>query len=347
VGFTGEMVPGHQTSIKQLWNRLNSKYHFGFPVAFDSLLYNRLMIGAIGCPYIVLIDPNHLVRGVVSHIKEKDIDHILLNDFSTLDPIPRLKKVGSWKIPSEKIFVSEIISNWQEKPINVIIPVLASDTSRLQKLQLVGFPLEFLYRYAYTGQADWDNYGDSFYDKFLYHPILKLKDSTDFNRDKLYTYNFKLPNKITKLEMTNELKDVLYKTFGYNVAIEERMQPYWKVTVIDSFKNKLISRGGPFEYKENGKFLGFSAQNYPMSYLINQLWAHFQLHTIPGLSGLSAPGRPFVDETGLSNIDITVNAFMEDFEEVRKALLSQGIKIEEGQKMMKCIVISDAKPQDK
>jgi thiol-disulfide isomerase/thioredoxin len=81
VGYTGEKyskkrlqhVDGatDEVAIKKLYEQTRLKDGLNLVVAFDSLLFHRLDIGPT--PYIVIVDPNGIVRGITTKISAKDM----------------------------------------------------------------------------------------------------------------------------------------------------------------------------------------------------------------------------------------------------------------------------------
>jgi thiol-disulfide isomerase/thioredoxin len=79
VGYTGTQY--HQVTresdekkIKELYERVKSNAKFNLPSAFDSTLFHRFDIAP--CPYILIVDPEGIVRGITSRISFAQLDSI-------------------------------------------------------------------------------------------------------------------------------------------------------------------------------------------------------------------------------------------------------------------------------
>lgn len=79
VGYTGSQY--HQVTresdekkIKELYERVKSNVKFNLPSAFDSTLFHRFNIAP--CPYIIIVDPEGIVRGITSRVSYEQLDSI-------------------------------------------------------------------------------------------------------------------------------------------------------------------------------------------------------------------------------------------------------------------------------
>jgi hypothetical protein len=218
-------------------------------------------------------------------------------------------------------------------------PILPSDSATARKFQIVGVQLDYLYRFAYTGLPDWDYPSNPYYATMKFSPILNISDSSNFDRNKYYSFLFASNHKMARQDLMKLLQDDLAQGFGYKVRVEQRKVPYWSISLRDSsVSTSLKTKGGrPSLTEENGSIhLGFTANNLPMRSIVSMLYKYFQLHGGPGAHW------PFVDETGLTeNIDLTVNALLPNFDEFRSALKDNGIELTERDRLMPCIVIGD------
>ena len=106
--------------------------------------------------------------------------------------------------------------------------------------------------------------------------------------------------------------------------------PYWKVLIKnDEARKTLQSQGGEALISGSGA-TEIVLTNQSMERLVSIMWGLYQL------------GPPFIDETGIEgNIDITLEGVLTDFEDFKKALERNGLKLEKGKKTMKVIVIRD------
>jgi hypothetical protein len=106
------------------------------------------------------------------------------------------------------------------------------------------------------------------------------------------------------------------------------MMPYWKLVAMEGAGEKLRSKGKR-EFRGDG-YTSVTYNNEPVSQTIFMLWAKHQLEP------------PFIDETGIKfNIDLTIDGFLNDLNDVKKSLQKSGLDLTKGQKEMKVIVIRD------
>jgi uncharacterized protein (TIGR03435 family) len=204
-------------------------------------------------------------------------------------------------------------------------------------------PLYALYNFAYLGKWDWDS-GDTILNgKFLPKPILEIKDSSLFQFDYTvdagrgtYNYNLTIPApEVTKNNLMSIMQKDLKTVFKYEVSIENRKTPVWKLVARPGVIEKLKTNGNKKSATPGTHVAGFTLINWPSEILIAEL--SFYL-------GERYSGEVFVDETGLTgNIDFTIEADMTNLEDIRKQLQKQGLDLVKGEKEMKALVIRDAK----
>lgn len=85
VGYTGSRYTHRSDDkpIHELYGKLRERLHIDLPIAYDSLLFHRFDIGA--CPYIVIVDPKGIVRGITTQLNEQNIKDLLSNKIPDLD----------------------------------------------------------------------------------------------------------------------------------------------------------------------------------------------------------------------------------------------------------------------
>ena len=127
------------------------------------------------------------------------------------------------------------------------------------------------------------------------------------------------------------LQRELHNWFNYEIKLEIRKMPYWKLIASEKAKINLPTKVHKSFY-QGIPHVGFKAKNYPLKNLIVQLWANNQ----------GEP--PFIDETGIKgNIDISLDCVLTNLDDVKKALGKYGLNLIKGEKDMKVIVIRDSK----
>jgi thiol-disulfide isomerase/thioredoxin len=348
VGYNGTEV--HQdrkpSGIKTLFETLRKSGNLDLSIAYDSILYDKYEIGGVGCPYIIIIDPDGNVKYLTGHLKKEALSRLIAHQDFDLLPIQRLFGTGFSFKPHTRVLDSAIlfensISKWTPGSEGFQIrPYLPADTSTTDSFEILGMGLDYLYRFALTGYTDWDNPGSKYYSTFKFYPILGIKDSSDFDSDKKFSFEFKTNKKVTRREIMQILRQDLRSCFGYKAKIDTSLCPYWSLTLKDSItKSVLATKGGPTELKflNNSEFLGFNVVNVPFSIIITMLFANFQLHK----SGYGN-GVPFIDNTGIDkNIDISIQAVLSNFDEFKAALEKKGILLKLERAPMPSIVVSE------
>lgn len=203
---------------------------------------------------------------------------------------------------------------------------------------VAGADMARLYLLAYGSQEFvFPPYNDA-YEKWWYRPVLEgIQDTTAFGWDytpqaDLYTYYMKVRGDSVSLDKIQQLmQQELKRRFGYQVRVETREMPYWKLEASKESAALLATRGDSPLLAGNG-YTEFTMINQPMSKLVQFIWAKFQ------------DGAPFIDETGiLGNIDIKLEGVFMDWERLQQALKPYGLSLVKGTKKMNVVVINEEK----
>jgi thiol-disulfide isomerase/thioredoxin len=249
---------------------------------------------------------------------------------------------------------------------------------RQGKIQVLGETLRRLYYMAY-GDTLWNRppsmsppdsgiYPDTVefphqkrcYGKYWYRPILEVSDSSFFEADytsakNRFNYVLSIPLEETSSMLLREIMQRDLETcFGYEVTVEERMMPYWKLTVSSEAKAKLQTRTPGAAYRierdDNGTVHKTNAQ---VRDLIFQLEIKYGYSMRGNLVHHPDKQPPFIDATGITGkIDYSYDAdlmkrlirerkYMNNFEAYRKWLSQIGFNLERSYKKMKVVVIRD------
>lgn len=251
--------------------------------------------------------------------------------------------------------------------------------SKQGKIEVVGENLRRLYYMAY-GDTLWNapvmpnpktgEYNDPLkfenarrsYGKYWYRPLLELTDSTLFEADyrnpqNRFNYYLQVPPQLASSQYLQEVmrKDLkLY--FGYEVTIETRLMPCWKMTINDPVKLK------PKDTTEGYKVYHDEADNYyyrngEVRDLIFQLELAYGYTSWGNLVDHPELQAPFIDETGITQkIDYTFPAAYAKkilaireakgevpFELYREMLQVMGFELTKGYNAMKVVVIRGPK----
>lgn len=251
--------------------------------------------------------------------------------------------------------------------------------ARKNKIQVVGESLRRLYYMAY-GDTLWNyplmmnpangTYPDTIkwpsqrrsYGKFWYRPILEVKDSSLFESnyrapENRFNYFLKVPPHIgTAKRMQLKMQHDLFDYFGYDVAVEERMMPCWKLKVSEAAKKKLKTKKQDSVYRMYVDAEGNHRwENAEMRDIIFQLEIKYGYTPFGAL--IEHPGLqpPFIDDSGLNTkIDYYYPAeFVKkletqyaggknvSFEQFKDMLALQGIELVKSKTRMKVVVIRD------
>jgi hypothetical protein len=337
------MVATGNKENELLFDKYRDKMNFQIPVAFDTKFLNNFDID--GLPFIIIIDPKGIIRGVTYMVNSNDISDFLAGKSPQL---PRTysktqrseqKKKYDYKLPflvngnggKETDFMYRSLLSKADQPADGCPGKVELD--EFGKFEILGIDLNCLYMYAYTGKYPYWGPRDSLYGKLWTKAIFDISDSAKFQyinkqSSNLYSYSLIVPKeKGNSSFLMSVMQSDLEKYFGYKVSVEVRKMPCWKLVILNDKSKTLKTKGGPF-YSSPGKMLaGFSVKNYPMKDF---------LLCLPNV------GMPFYDETGITgNIDITMDCVMTEINQVKKGLQANGLDLIQGEKEMKVVVISE------
>lgn len=329
------------------FNKFSSKYKVNLPITLDSEPFRRFNIWDV--PTFVVIDPSGTTRAILFYpeFTEANIKDLIAGKTETVSkPMKAIKKFDAFKPflvngnagnDDDFLFRSMLMKWTSEIPASGVTYVNASYGNLIQAS---GVPLENLYLMAYQDTlypypvASYSKLKSS-YGEYWLHPVLELTDSSEFewkpgNEKNLFCYSLSVPEHTTSsLEMKKIMQRDLKNYFGYQVTVEKRMMPCWKLVASKTAKQKLRSKMDSTVYKDY-HFAGFDYYKVPMQDIINKLWWNFQLEP------------QFIDATGIKEkIDISIDADMTDFNEVKQALNKYGLSLVKGKSEFKVIVIRD------
>jgi thiol-disulfide isomerase/thioredoxin len=331
----------YNKDIKLIYEKFRRKLNLQLAIAYDSTLVKQFNIGSF--PRMIIIDEQSIVRVITTSVDEDNIQALLEGKHSNFpltnadrEPFDRSKLLlvnGNGGNDTDFLYRS-IITKWKPST-DPSAPITIDAYIKKGRFQGTGMFLWWLYNYAYLGKSQWI-FGDSLYGKTAILPVLEVKDSSLFRFDLntgqgLYNYSLSvIPEKATRQYLMELMQKDLNSFFGYDVKVEIRKVPYWKLVNISTNISKLKSKGGDelYEYSH----AGFKYVNVPIVSIINAISSLY-------------PYDVFVDESGIvDKIDISINAILTDIEEVKKELQKNGLDLIKGEKEMKRVVIRDHKP---
>lgn len=340
------------------YEKASHRQNLKLPVAYDSGTVLFKQYGIKSVPYVIVADNNGIVRAITDRIHKEDLELFLNGNDPKLRKIMNVAQFeenmkrydykkpllinGNGGVDTVFLFRS-ILAPYNG--IHYINQDFVSVRYFGNRVQLVGLPIQKLYDYAYgdTTFRSPDDRGNS-YGEYWRTPLLEIKDSTkimhrsasegtdDFGEN-LYNYSLIVPrDKASGRYLQSAMQNDLKNYFGYDVVVETRLMPCWKLIATDKARKELITKGISKEPKEYPYHGGFSLINRPVRVLIHEIWSYHQLEP------------PFIDETGItSNIDLEVDAILTDLKDFRNSLRKNGLDLVKGKKEMKVIVIRDPK----
>lgn len=350
--------------IEPMYTRFRAVEKLGIPCAFDSSLFRQWCISAL--PHIVIIDEKGIVRGVTNRVDSLQITVFLNGKTPVLDPTyhsacrdfddPRDVRIrfndrkpflmnGNGGVDSEFLFRS-ILTRFepaQSEGWATHIDRHSEEDSTFPAgmFQAIGCPLTFLYKFAYFGRDKWNCFDTAWYGKYAREPIIETKNAV-FNYayspvcKNVFCYSLIIPKEQgTKARMQQIMQRDLVNYFGFEVSIETRKFPCWKLVATDEARLKLRT-AGLMIHRDPNEVSGF----------INIIpRAKYKLQDVPVrrlIAALGSLGDVILDETGIEgNIDITMECVTND--DIIRSLHENGLSLVPIEKDMKVLVIRDPK----
>lgn len=336
-----------ENKIRTVYEKYREKYDLELPIVYDSALHN--LLGVTACPHIFVIDPAGIVRANTYYLDSNDIREFLKGNSPVIQNFDSeiaynekqpLLIDGNGGMDSSFLFRS-LLTRYIPGTRYFPPPSITHAIKYYSKFEVLCANLAELYCYAYL-----DIYrltpSDSMNGKVFLQPVFETTDTADFIHDfgngrNIYNYSLICPKSKTNTgEMQQIMQRDLMNYFGYQVFVENRLMPYWKLTASEDARQRLKTKGGPtsFTTKES-ESVDFTVVNYNKLAIVSHIWLFHQFDI------------PFVDETGIDGkIDFSMEAIFTDLESVRTALQKQGLDLVKDKKMMKVLVIRSAKQHE-
>jgi len=337
-----------------MYAKFRKRQHLVLPCAFDSTIFNELDLYLV--PHSILIDRNGIVRCVTTSFSITDIQGFLSGEPPVMPKTYRRmqelnnEEEGHYAFKSDKPFLlngnggndsdflfRSILSAWDKNSHRQFVPHKINEGIKWGRFQVLGAPLEWLYNYAYFGQARWFYSDTAQYGKNYIHPVLEISDSSMFDYSfkfskNIYSYSVIMPPKVcSERSMKKALLQDLETYFGFESNVEIRKCPCWKLIAQKGAKEKLETKGKRPYYRRLFYGGGFTARCYSFKKLVTWIMANQQENVI-------------IDETKISgNIDITLDCIPTDFQDLQNALHSNGLDLVLSEIPMSVVVIRDRK----
>lgn len=345
-----------ESKIRPMYDRFQKKYDLQMACAFDSSLSNYW--GIYSTPQIIVIDDKGIVRAVTYKIDSADMATFLKGERPVLPVSYYAQQKNGPDIRDEKIpfedhqpymirdngaksdthfLFRSIITKWNQvnqtyyHPVRIDLHAI-DPTFPEGMFQAMAVSLRQLYMYAYFGRMLWEANDTLYYGNYADNPIVEVKDSSLFQTtatENWFCYSLIMPSGIgTKENLQQAMQRDLETYFGFNVSIESRKFPCWRLVATDKAAAKLATKGGKEAVEEIIPRVSYQFSNVPMVQLIN----YFGIAT----------NEVIIDETGIiQHVDFT-SSFM-DLDEMKDFLPKYGLKLIPAEKEMKVIVIRDRK----
>ena len=326
--------------IKETYEKFRSRQKLDLAVTYELELLDRWEIHRF--PHILWIDDKGIVKAITAgDLSAQNIQAFLEGkDFDFFDKSKKATTKMETEYNHNKPFLVDgnggksddflfrsLLAEWKG---NTSIQIPSTIDSKDGRFECLGSIPWHLYRLAYTGSTYYlEDYG-----KFFHLPFLEVEDSIHFrfdtyNKKNVFNYSLIVPSsKATREYLMGVMQRDLKDYFGYEVSIEKRIVPYWRLIADKPAKKRLANTSGTV--LRNVSHTGFSLKNVPMKEVILTIWGYHQMEP------------PFIDETGIDyNIDLEIDVLLTDLKAIQKAFRKKGLILERGTKEMPAIVIRD------
>jgi thiol-disulfide isomerase/thioredoxin len=331
---------GH--NIKSLYLKLEDKMHLQLLAAFDSVLFTRWEVPSV--PHLIIIDPTGVVRALtgsygtdstkIRELLDGKKPDFLPKTFSRLIDPEKPLLINNNGGPDTSFLYRSLLTRYVDEGIRPLEYIYYYTEKNKIGFQVTCVSLDELYRYAFVGKWYWIPDQDSLSGKYFPYLELDIKDSALFKSDyskKQNLFNYSLyvpPGKANRNYLMQVLQRELKNCFGYEVKLEDKEVPCWRLIVR---KDTLVSlRSGGLTKEDSADAMQVIIKNGSLKYLLLTIANYHQDQT------------PFIDETGIDYpVDIELQALFTDLTDVQQALRRNGLDLVKGKKTMKVIVIRD------
>lgn len=321
------------SGLEDTYERLAKKLNLNLTIAFDSAIVPTW--GIYMMPRIFIIDPDGVIR---AETDGRDMTKEKLQRFIAGGDVPFFfeRDLKTTSGGGEVLFKSMLRKSSGGKVINEFYG------RRLftGKIRLTRIPLFQVFNLAYTGATSWYSPPDTLYGKYPFMPLNETRDPNLFahvyeTSEGFVDYELDLGSRImTREEIMMVLQEDLRAAFNFRVSIEKRILPVWKLVATSKARTNLATKHStPFfsDRTGSGGVGGFTLLKGRTDLFMALITKYINKHDYP-----------YFDETGISgDIDITIDAPLLDFEELRTELRKNGLDLVLGQREMNAIIIRD------
>ena len=334
-------------NIRVLYEKFRRQYNLQLSVVYETALSNRF-VGKAAIPHVVIIDPQGIVVAVTEGaqltrqamadlVKGKTVpfSHKYNEYDATTKPRVNINKPllinGNGGADADFRFRS-LLSGWNPEYGIRVTSALSEQVPRGQ-FQGVGLSIADLYKYAYLGRSQW-GIGDDFYGYISQDVLLEVKEpeplqSSITTGKGRYNYSVIVPReKASESFLRQIMQSDLKNFFGYEVSIEERKMPYWKLIVSNP---KQVKRADP---------------QVPDSMYVDHATVRLLSGTTQQLLSIievyNQNQGVFIDSTKLAGkVEINLDGDMTNFEHVQKEIQKNGFSLIQEYKLTKTLVLRD------
>lgn len=353
------------TYARKAFDKYKAKWNLTVPVAFDADLFELFEVKML--PYCVWVDPAGIIKGLTltTDVTEENVEAFLggsqiKSSYTTPGDGPI--KLFDYNKPllinsnggeDMQFLYRSVLSKWIPDTGGYLQPYISSvDSSwagvKKNQVQENGVSLLQLIEIAYGDTIEhrppWYSFANpetekvtsrSSYERVWRFPILEVQDTTPFvpnwkTGENVFSYSLIIPEeKGTAMALRTAMQKDLSTYFNYQVTIESRSMPCWFLTASARASANLRSKGTAkkLSYTPTGIRLA-SVPLYQLTRLI--------LAYNPGID-------PIIDQSQIKGfVDLSLDAAMMDFNDVKTALEKKEIYLTKGVKSMQVIVVRDS-----
>lgn len=340
---------GDRQRIRKLYETHREQKKLRLPIVYDNSLSERF--GVRVNPFIVIVDPKGIVRYITYSFNRDNILELISKGTPKL---PRsytkfdVKAQDSYdkNIPllinnnggdNDSYLFRSLLTEYNE-----LQSLVYSTQGMTERLEMLGYDLTALYKYAYGGFTNTFFSTDTTkYAKIWPQLIFETVDTVIFKgnyptRENLFSYSVHVTDRYferfgnKKFDFRLVLRNDLSACLPYTASLEKRMMPcdYLVISDADLFKLRTKSEEYKFEWV-GGKATGFRAKKMPFSHLVNHI-----------SSSLEHPENvPLIYKGENLLIDIEIKSAY--YNDRVKELANFGFSIVRGEVEMDVIVIKD------
>lgn len=311
------------------YDKFRKKFNLKMVAVFDSLAH--FSFKAPFAPYYIWIDKNGNIQGETDGelVSENTLKRFIEGDYSFLKKFRLRKNFDSKQILNRRAgdiigrteFSKEIDSLNSNTPLELAI------TNSKPFFQAINAPIKSLVLLCAFGKRNWIRTDADFGQVW---PTVIVDSGS--NLDELLNFKVCYSMVFPGFRTINKLKDILKRDlethFEIQISVEERYMPCWIVERSDTSKSFLRSNADPnFPIvKSTYSRLEVSASS------INSVLAEIEYKTHLII--------PIIDETGiLWPIDVSFDAVMTDWEDVKGKLQEKGFQVKKSMRPMQVAII--------